>query len=149
MKTKIYLGADHAGFKLKEKIKEYLDLEEFDFEDLTRKYKEGDDYPDIAFELGEKVVNAKAAGILVCGSGAGMSIAVNKVKGIRAIEAYNELSAKLSKQDNDSNVLVLGSWLINEGKAIEIIRKWLKTEFSGLERHKKRINKISRYEKKR
>ena len=78
-----------------------------------------------------------------------MSIAVNKVKGIRAIEAYNELSAKLSKQDNDSNVLVLGSWLINEGKAIEIIRKWLKTEFSGLERHKKRINKISRYEKKR
>ena len=139
MKTKIYLGADHAGFKLKEKIKEYLDLEEFDFEDLTRKYKEGDDYPDIAFELGEKVVNAKAAGILVCGSGAGMSIAVNKVKGIRAIEAYNELSAKLSKQDNDSNVLVLGSWLINEGKAIEIIRKWLKTEFSGLERHKNRI----------
>ena len=149
MKTKIYLGADHAGFKLKEKIKEYFDLEKIDFEDLTKKHKEGDDYSDIAFKLGEKVADEKTKGVLVCGSGAGMNIAVNKVKGIRAVEAYNELSAKLSRQDNDSNVLVLGSWLINEEKAIDIVRKWMKTGFSGLERHKRRINKISNYEKKR
>ena len=142
----IYLGADHAGFELKEKIKKFLNKKKINYEDLTPKFKEGDDYPEIAFKIGEKVSRDRGNGILFCGSGNGMAIAANKVKGIRAVEAYDRISAKLSREDNDSNILVLGSWFIKEGNAEEIVLKWLNIRFSGLERHKRRIKKIEDYE---
>lgn|SRR3989338_150508 len=142
----IYLGADHAGFELKEKIKKFLNKKKINYKDLTPKFKEGDDYPEIAFKIGEKVSQDRGNGILFCGSGNGMAIAANKVKGIRAVEAYDRISAKLSREDNDSNILVLGSWFIKEGNAEEIVLKWLNIRFSGLERHKRRIKKIEDYE---
>lgn len=147
--NKIYIASDHAGLELKEKIKEHLSQRKINYEDLgPAVYKEEDDYPDYAFKVANMVSkNQNSAGILVCGSGAGMAIAANKIKGIRAVEAYDEYSAKMSRLHNDSNILTIGARNILPAKAIKLIDIWINTEFSGETRHKRRIEKIKKFEK--
>lgn len=148
---KIYLGADHAGFDTKEKIRKFLEKKKILYEDFGSLNKnEGDDYPDYAFKVAENVIkNKDSRGILVCGTGTGMVIAANKVKGVRAACAYDIYSAKMAKRDNDVNILCLRGRKFSSSKAVRIIDLWLKEEFSGKPRHKRRIDKISKYEKKR
>lgn len=148
MVRKVMIGSDHAGFEVKEKLKKYLLSKKIDVEDVSENYKEGDDYPDYAFKVAEGVANERdMKGILVCGTGTGMIIAANKVKGIRAVEAYDEYSAKMSRTDNDTNILGLRERKFSFSKIKKIVDVWLKTEFSGEDRHKRRIKKIKEYEK--
>jgi len=142
---KIYLGADHAGFKLKNKIKNYLNAGRYTFEDLGNEVEDpNDDYPDFAKKVAETVSkDPSAKGILVCGSGVGVCIAANKIKGIRSINAYNPDIAQKSREHNDTNILCLGQNYIDIENAKGIIDIWLKTDFSDEERHKKRIAKIN------
>ncbi len=144
---KVYLGADHAGFQLKEKLKDYLLRKGFEIGDFSLELKEGDDYPDVAIKLGEKVAKSESKGILICGSGSGMAIAANKVPGVRAVAAYDEYSAKMSRKDNDTNVLGLRGREFPFEKIKKIADAWLSTKFSGEARHKRRIRKISDYER--
>ena len=143
---KYFLGSDHAGFNAKEKIKKFLDKKKINYLDLTPKKIEGDDYPDQAFKVSKKVANSNnAKGILVCGSGTGMVIAANKVKGIRAVAPYDKYTAKMSKVDNDANVIALRGRGFPIDKSKEILNSWMKAEFSKISRHKRRINKINRF----
>ena len=144
---KVYLGADHAGFELKEKIKEFLKNKKINYEDLGTGSEESVDYPDFAIKVGERVAKEKGAkGILVCGSGVGMTIAANKVKGIRAAVVYDENTAKMSRQHNNANVICLRGRDFSAAKALKLLWIWLNEEFSGEERHLRRIRKISEYE---
>ncbi|HHT78354.1 MAG TPA: ribose 5-phosphate isomerase B [Actinobacteria bacterium] len=144
---KIFTGSDHAGFDLKEKIKGYLSNEGIDFEDMgAPDINPADDYPDYAAIVAKKVAENNGAGILVCSSGTGMCITANKIKGIRAVNAFNAEIAEMSRIHNDTNVLCLGQDYIPEGLAIQIVRKWLETDFSGVERHQRRVDKIAEYE---
>jgi ribose 5-phosphate isomerase B len=144
-KTKIILAADHAGFALKEKLKKYLQDSNILFDDLSPKLVDGDDYPDAAFIAAKKVARTKSVGVLVCGSGAGMCMAANKVKGIRAAVAYDEKTARIIRQDNDTNILCLGGRTTDEKTAIIILKTWLTTRF--LEgRHARRVEKIKMFE---
>ena len=151
MKEIIYLGGDHAGFSIKENMKRFLEEKGIDYQDLgPYKYNEKDDYPDYAFKVGEKVAkNKNSRGILICGSGLGGSVAANKVKGIRAVSAYDEYSARMSRIDGDSNVLGLSGKHISFPKIKSIVSVWLSTKFSKAIRHKRRITKISKYENRR
>ena len=146
--VKIVLGADHAGFAMKEKIKFFLLKRGYVVEDAGAfSLKKDDDYPLYAFAVAEKVANSKnARGILVCHTGTGMAIAENKVKGIRSAEAYDLYSAKMSRLDNDANVLSLHAHKFSLQQMIHIISLWLSTPFSGEKRHIRRIKKISAYE---
>lgn len=156
MNKKIYLGADHAGFALKEKVKLWLVGKKIAFEDLGNVvYDKDDDYPDFAEKVGRKVVQERARGILFCGSAEGIAIAANKVKGVRAVAVWEKKMAELSRKHNDANVLCLagGGMLkpipgLSLGTAKEIISVWLRTSFSGEARHKRRIEKIKKIEKK-
>lgn len=144
---KIALGADHAGFELKEKIRGYLQQKGIIVDDRGTKSSESVDYPDYARLVGEDVINKRADfGILVCGSGIGMSIAANKVPGIRAVNAHDETEAHLAREHNDANVLTLGGRFLEESVAQKIIDKWLSTPFAG-GRHGKRVEKISQIER--
>ena len=149
--AKLYIASDHGGFKLKEKIKDHLNKQGVEYEDLgTHGGDDEDDYPDYAFEVGGKVSKGRSnRGILICGSGSGMAMAVNKVKGIRGVMAYDAYSAKMSRVDNDANVLCLRERYFSSANAKKIVSVWLNTEFGGLARHKRRINKIRKYERKR
>jgi len=147
--VKVYLGSDHAGFEVKEKLKKFLDSKKINYEDLgALSYEKKDDYPNFAFKVGEKVVKDKARGILICGSGAGMTIAANKVRGVRAVAAYDEYSARMSREHNDTNVLGLRGRNFSFEKIKKIVSVWLNTNYSGVKRHTRRIRKISSYEKK-
>ena len=131
---KIALGADHGGFNYKNKIKEYL---------ASTGIEVLDDYPDIAHKVAKSVASGDAEkGILVCGTGIGMSIAANKIFGIRAAVCSDTFSAKATREHNDSNILCLGERAIGEGLMLEIVKVWLETPFSNEERHKRRIDKI-------
>lgn len=144
---KIAIGADHAGFELKQKIKEALLKQGYQLDDKGTTSLESVDYPDFARQVGEDVVQQKAErGILVCGSGIGMEIAANKVPGIRAANARTELDAQLSREHNDANVLALGARMMDEPTALKIIDKWLHTGFSG-GRHQQRVDKITGIER--
>ena len=151
----IYLGADHAGFELKEKVKDYLKQKGLEVEDLgAHTLDKNDDYPDYAKAVADKVAaDPSAKGILLCGSAEGICIAANKIKGIRAVAVWTTMSARLSREHNDANVLCLsgGQTLTpipgtSFEDAKEIIDTWLSTSFSGEERHLRRINKISALE---
>ncbi len=147
---KVFVASDHAGYRMKEKIKEYLQRKNIDFEDLGTDSTEPVDYPDFALKVGQKVAhNRDYRGVLICGSGTGMVIAANKVKGIRAVAAYDAYSAKMSRIDNDSNVLGLRGRLFPYEKIKKILSVWLATPFSGEKRHKRRLKKISVYERER
>ena len=147
---RVILASDHAGLRLKEKVKKYLERKKIEYEDLGTKSFKSVDYPDYALKVAEKVAkNKNTRGILVCGTGTGMTIAANKVKGIRAVAAYDAYSAKMSRIDNDTNVLGLRGRFFPFEKIKKIITVWLDTPFSGEKRHKRRIKKIGDYERKR
>jgi len=137
---KIAIASDHAGFELKEVVKEFLkDYEVIDFGAFS---EESVDYPDTGFEAAIQVASGKCEkGILICGSGIGMSIVANKVPGIRAALCQTKQFAELSRKHNNANILVLSGRFISKYLAKEIIETWLDTEFDG-GRHQKRLDKI-------
>lgn len=142
----LYIAADHAGYALKEHLKRFLAKHAIEVQDLgAHTLKKTDDYPDYARSLAKKVMrNQSARGILLCGSGQGMCIAANRVKGIRAVSAWDEKSATASRHDDDANVLCLAARMLTRKKAEDIVRSWLFTGFSGLVRHKRRLRKIEK-----
>ena len=143
----IALGSDHAGFELKEKIKQYLEKRKLKIKDYGCYSEESVDYPDYAEKVARTVANGKAEkGIVICGTGIGMSMAANKVLGIRAALCWNEETAEMSRKHNDANILCLGARMIDHEKALRIVDIWLKTNFEG-GRHRRRVNKISIIEK--
>ena len=147
---RVIIASDHAGLRLKERVKRYLKKKKIKYEDLGTESFTSVDYPDYALKVAEKVVkNKNTRGILICGTGTGMIIAANKVKGIRAVAAYDAYSAKMSRIDNDTNVLGLRGRFFPFEKIKKIITVWLDTPFSGEKRHKRRIKKIGDYERKR
>lgn len=144
---KIFLGSDHAGFKFKEKIKKVLDKKNISYEDCGTYSENPCDYPDYAFLVGKHVAQTPdSKGILVCGTGAGMCIAANKVEGIRAAEAHDVYTAKMSREHNDSNILCLQARKVKFTETERIVSTWLKTKFSKEVRHLRRVQKISAYE---
>ena len=139
---KIFISSDHAGFKLKEAIKIFLNKKRYKFTDLGPKNDDKVDYPDYAHKVAKKVkINKNHVGILVCGSGMGMNIAANRHKNIRAAQCFNLKSTKLSRLHNDANIITLGSRLLSKKLAIDCVSVFLKTKFEG-GRHLKRIKKI-------
>ncbi len=141
MKT-IFISSDHAGFKLKENIKNFLLNKKIKFVDLGPMNDSKVDYPDYAHKVARKVkVNKSNVGILVCGSGTGMNIAANRHKNVRAAQCFNLKSTKLSRLHNDANIITLGSRLISKKNALKLISVFLNTKFDG-GRHLKRVKKI-------
>ena len=139
---RVLLASDHAGFKLKDKIKRFLIKKGNIVLDLGTKNTNSVDYPDYAHLLSKKIKNNNGQfGILICGSGIGMNMAANKHKNIRAALCYNTKSTKLSRQHNNANVMAIGARLIKEKTALLCVSTFLKTEFVG-GRHIKRIKKI-------
>ncbi|MDC6482746.1 ribose 5-phosphate isomerase B [Candidatus Pelagibacter sp.] len=139
---KIFISSDHAGFKLKEVIKKYLSKKKLPFQDLGPNNNTRVDYPDFAHKVAKKVKTSKNnIGILVCGSGMGMSIAANRHKNIRAAQCFNLKSTKLSRLHNDANIITLGSRLLTKKNALSCIGVFLNTKFEG-GRHSSRIRKI-------
>lgn len=144
---KIALGADHAGYELKEKLKKWLKERGIEVADQGTVSNESVDYPDFARAVGEQVVAKQAdLGLLVCGSGIGMSIAANKVHGVRAANVASEYEAQMAREHNDANVLAIGARVLDEEKARTIVDKFLSTEFAG-GRHQKRVDKIMEIER--
>lgn len=146
---RILIGCDHAGFRLKEDIKAYLISLGHEVEDYGVYGEVPFDYPDIAFRVAEDVAQGKGdRGILICGTGIGMSIAANKVQGIRAALCHDVFSARASREHNDANILTMGERVIGVGLAREIVRVWLESEFQG-DRHARRVAKICAYEERK
>lgn len=140
---KVIIGSDHGGLILKEKIKKFLIKKKINVEDIGTNSTKSVDYPDYAKKVARKVQkNKNYRGILVCGTGTGMCMAANRFKGIRAAIAYDVYSAKMSRKDNNANVLCLRSRKFNHSKSKKLVNIWLKEKFSGLKRHKRRIRKI-------
>jgi len=142
----IYLGADHAGFSLKEKIKFYLESKKIPYDDLSPVKIPEDDYPLIAYKLAESVAHSQTKGILICGTGVGMSIVANKVQGIRAAAISDKKTASLSRKHNDANILCLGSRILSPQKAITITKIWLSAKEPNEPRHQRRIKQIESLE---
>jgi len=143
----IYIGADHRGFRLKEEIEKWLTAEQYEYRDLgAEKYDKDDDYTDIAIKLAEAVAVEGARGVLVCGSGAGASVAANKVRGIRAGLCTSERQVKAARNDDDINVLCLSADAVSVEDNLKIVSVFLATPFSSEERHIRRIKKIREYE---
>jgi len=141
----VYLGADHRGFEIKEALKPYLKELGYEVVDLGNDhFDEKDDYPDFANAVAGKVFKNPETdkGILICGSGIGMSIAANKFKGIRAAQVDKIEQAVLSRKDNNANVLTLSGNDLSESEAKEIVKTWLETPFSNEQKHERRIGKI-------
>lgn len=145
---KIYLGTDHAGFELKEKIKSYLQESGYDVEDCGAfSFDKDDDYPDFIVKAAEGVSkDPTAKGIIFGKSGAGECIVANKIKGIRAILGFSKENVELARLHNDANVLSLGNAFVNEETAKQLIKLFLETPFSNEERHMRRIEKIKKIE---
>lgn len=140
------IGCDHGGFELKNKIKKHLEEKGIEYNDFGTFDEKSCDYPDIAKAVCESIADGEAdRGILVCGTGIGMSIAANKIKGIRAAHLTDVYSAKMTKMHNNSNVICLGGRVTGEELAYMIVDIWLETEFAG-GRHQTRIDKISALE---
>ena len=143
---RIALASDHAGYAEKERLKELLADLGVEFDDLGTVSEESVDYPDYAIPVAQRVANGEADfGILICGTGIGMSIAANKVKGIRCALVHDVFSAKMTREHNDTNILAMGERVIGPGLAREITKTWLTTQFVG-GRHENRICKITEYE---
>ena len=142
----IAIGCDHGGFELKQIIIDYFKSQNIEFEDFGCFNKDSVDYPDIAKPVCQSVIDGKCdCGILVCGTGIGMSIAANKIKGIRAAMCCDAYSAQMTKRHNNSNILTLGGRVIGPDAAILVVKSWLEAEFEG-GRHQNRIDKISALE---
>lgn len=145
---KIAIGCDHGGFQLKEKVKEYLLAREIEVKDKGTYSEERVDFPLYAEKVAEAVAGKEAdLGILCCGTGIGMSIAANKIKGIRAAVVGDCFSAKTTREHNDSNILCLGERVTEEALALKILDEWLNAEFEG-DRHIERLNQLADIENK-
>jgi ribose 5-phosphate isomerase B len=139
---KIAIGSDHGGFELKEKIVEYLKSNGIEFKDFGTFTNESCDYPVVAKEVASEVAQGNFnKGVLVCGTGIGVSIVANKIKGIRAALCFDTFCAKMSRAHNDANILCLGQRVLAQDLALEIVDVWLKSEFEG-GRHEKRVGMI-------
>lgn len=143
---KIALGADHGGYELKEIIKEHLQKAGHEVIDCGTNSVESVDYPQYGFKVGE-TINKKEAelGIVVCGTGIGISIAANKVRGIRAALCINSYMAQMAREHNNANILALGARVIGQGLALDIVDTFIATSFSGW-RHTRRVDQISEFE---
>jgi ribose 5-phosphate isomerase B len=143
---KIALGSDHAGFELKEHLRAYLAELKVDTLDLGTYSEDSVDYPDVAVKVAEKVARGEVErGLLICGTGIGMSIVANRFAGVRAALCHDLYTARVSREHNNANILALGGWLIGKGLAREILKVWLQSEFQG-GRHARRIRKIAALE---
>ncbi len=142
-KPRIALGADHAGYRVKETIKKFLEEAGYRVDDLGTSSEESVDYPDYGRAVGERVARGESdLGILACGTGIGISIAANKVPGIRAAVAHDAMTARAAREHNDANVLAVGGRVVTDSQAIEIVRDFLAAQFAG-GRHQRRIDKIT------
>lgn len=142
----IALGCDHGGFVLKEAIKKYLEEKNIEYKDFGTYSEESVNYAPYAYRVAKAVADGKAEkGILCCGTGIGISIAANKVKGIRAAVCTNEFCAEMTRKHNDSNILCMGGRVIDAEKAVKLVDIYLNTEFEG-GRHIPRINEIAAIE---
>ncbi|BDU50434.1 ribose 5-phosphate isomerase B [Haliovirga abyssi] len=143
---RIVMASDHGGLELKDFIKSYLLGKGYDILDIGTNSEESVDYPDYGKNAGLKIMNGEAdLGIIMCGSGIGISIAANKVKGIRAALCHDIYTARMCKQHNNANILAMGGRIIGKGLAIEMVETYLNTEFEG-GRHQRRIDKIHKIE---
>jgi ribose 5-phosphate isomerase B len=146
-KLRIALGADHAGYPVKEAIKKYLEKTGYTVDDQGTWSDESVDYPDYGKAVGERVASKQDdLGIAVCGTGIGISIAANKVPGIRAALAHDVMTARLAREHNDANVLALGGRVVTDATAVEIVQTFLNTAYLG-GRHQRRVDKITQIEK--
>jgi ribose 5-phosphate isomerase B len=140
---KIAIGSDHRGYPLKEELKKYFTDNKIEFADFGTDSETSVDYPDYAKSVGNAVQSGECKyGVLVCGSGIGVSIAANKVKGIRAVNANNNNLAEMARKHNDANVICFGSDFIDIEKAKRFFEIFINTEFEGGERHNRRISKL-------
>jgi len=145
---KIALGSDHAGFELKEDLRSFLAERQVEVLDLGAFGEAPVDYPDVAIKVAGKVSRGEVErGLLICGTGIGMSIVANRFAGVRAALCHDPYTARISREHNDANLLALGGRLIGKGLAREILKVWLETEFQG-GRHQKRLDKITGLEEK-
>lgn len=143
----LIIGADHAGFNLKENLKEYFKKARIQYQDVGTFSPKPVDYPDIAQRAALLVKKSTShRGLLICSSGAGMSIAANKIKGIRAVNCESTACAKKSRQDDAANILTLGARILSTKQARQILATWLKTRASRAKRHQRRIKKIHQLE---
>lgn len=143
----VYLASDHAGLRLKEEVKNYLDELGIKYRDLgPKEFNPEDDYPDFAFKVAKKVAEKpdENKGILICGTGQGMMRVANQVKGIKAMVAWDEFTAEMARAHLDANILTLGGRVLPLKTAKKIVAKWLSTSFSRAERHKRRLEKIEK-----
>ncbi len=147
MAKKIIIGSDHAGFQMKEKIKEELG-NQYDFVDLGTDNEEAADYPIYAEKVAKQVaVTPDSQGVLVCGSGIGVSIVANKVDGIRAALSYSKEAAKSAREHNDANIIATAGRSQTMDDPVEIVKTFLETDFSGVERHERRVKQMMDVEK--
>ncbi len=144
---KIAFGCDHAGFEIKKELIKYIISLNYEYEDFGTDGEDSVDYPDFGIKIAKRVANGEfERGVLICGTGIGMSITANKIAGIRAALCYNIMTAKLCREHNDANILVLGAKVIDPEITKEILKIFLETEFSNEERHIRRLNKIKELE---
>jgi ribose 5-phosphate isomerase B len=144
----IFLGADHAGYDLKELVKEYLGQIKFPYEDLgAAQMMPGDDYVDYAEDVAVRVAKGFGMGLLICDTGIGMCMAANKVEGVRAAACTNILMAKRAREHNDANVLCVGVQVNTSLEVMDIMRAFLEAEFSQEERHIRRVKKLGLIER--
>jgi ribose 5-phosphate isomerase B len=143
----IYLGADHRGFELKEKIKTWLQMWGIEYQDLGNDHLDpNDDYVDFAKSVAREVAEGKGQGILVCGSGHGMSLVANRFPQVRSVLVWEVALARQGREHEDANVVVLPADHLDDERAKEIVKIWLETEFSNEERHRRRLTKIKEVE---
>lgn len=142
---RIAIASDHAGFHLKDEVKKVLDSLKVVYEDLGPENTDSVDYPDFARKVAEAVQEGNR-GILICGTGIGMSIAANKFKGVRAALCNDAYSAQMSREHNDANILIMGGRVLTDvSQVLDIVKTWLQTEFEG-GRHQRRLDKINQFE---
>jgi len=147
METEVYISSDHAGFKLKQIIGSFLDEQGFKVKDLgPYEHIPTDDYPDYARKLCEKVLETNGRGILICGTGQGMSITANKFSRIRAALVYNEFTAEMAGKHIKANIICLGERTTKPDDAKQMVKTWLETNSSTEEKHIRRIGKIKEIE---
>src|SRR5690242_14762907 len=145
---RIAIAADHGGFILKEKLRARLAAMGHEVADFGTESTESCDYPDFAQAVGDAVADGRAdRGVLICTTGIGMAMAANKVSGVRAAPAQSEDEVRMTREHNDANVLTLGARYVDEREAMALIRIFLETEFSGGERHVRRVAKIAQLER--
>lgn len=143
---KLAIGSDHGGFRLKEAIKTYLLAHDYEVTDFGTESEDSCDYPDFALPVAEAVAKGEYdKGILICGTGIGIGIVANKVKGVRAALCHDTFSAEACRNHNDANILTMGERIVGEGLALKIVETFLNSDFEG-GRHQRRVDKIKALE---